>query len=173
LYDTTQDDLYKLMIRVASHTQGIRRRRKFGSKPPVHRKQDDEVAALERWLRAKAARLSRGERLITYKELRRILETFDYYLENPMGNSIDIVRHETVTKGIFRRKTIVVSKRIGNIGWPGENREMAKKEVRRIREICHLREEDGVDSDSFYDYVLVIDSFVNKYRKVLRALAKV
>lgn len=33
-------------------------------------------------------------------------------------------------------------------------------------------DEDGVDSHSFYETGLVVDSFVRKYRRVLRKLAR-
>lgn len=64
-----------------------------------------------------------------------------------------------------------VRRRIGNVPWPGETREMGIRDIKKVREICRLREEDGIDSVSFYDYMVVVDSFVNRYRKVLRRLA--
>jgi hypothetical protein len=77
-----------------------------------------------------------------------------------------------VTRQHSLTREVRVSKRIGNIGWPGESREVGIKELKRVREICRLREQDGVDSDSFYSYSVVVDSFVNRYRTVLRRLAK-
>jgi hypothetical protein len=69
-------------------------------------------------------------------------------------------------------REVQVSKRVGNIPWPGENREVAIKELKKVREICRLREEDGTDSTSFYFYAAVVDAFVNRYRTVLRRLAR-
>jgi death-on-curing protein len=170
LFDTSQGELYDLMVAIADHSfaakhdKRIRARRRGVS--------DGEVDAVARWLRGRADRVRRGEKIITYRELRNILKDFDYHLENPNDNSIDIVRHETIKKGLLPRREVQVSKRIGNIPWPGENREVALKEIKKVRAICRLREEDGINSDSFYSYSVVVDSFVNRYRTVLRRLAK-
>jgi hypothetical protein len=113
-----------------------------------------------------------GKRSSPIESSGNILKDFGYHLENPKDNSIDIVRHETKVKGLLSPREVRVSKRIGNIPWPGKNREVGVKDLKRVREICRLREEDGVDSDSFYSYSAVVDSFVNRYRAVLRRLAK-
>jgi hypothetical protein len=44
--------------------------------------------------------------------------------------------------------------------------------IKHVRQICQLREEDGVDSDAFYDSTALIDSFVNTYRRTLNKLAR-
>jgi death-on-curing protein len=133
---------------------------------------DDEINVVTRWIRERSDRIRRGEKIITYRELRNILKSFGYHLENPKDNGIDIVRHEIVTKGFFSKRQIQVSKRLGCMSWPGENREVGIREVKRIREMCRLREVDGTDSNSFYFYEAVVDSFVNRYRTVLRRLAR-
>ncbi len=170
LFDTNQGDLYRLMLGIADHSFTATHDRRVKTKRRVSA--DAEVDAVARWLRDRADRVRRGEKIITYRELRNILRDFGYYLENPHDNSIDIVRYETVRKGILSRREVQLAKRIGNIGWPGENREVGVKELKRVREICRLREQDGVDSESFYSYSVVVDSFVNRYRTVLRRLAK-
>jgi hypothetical protein len=48
------------------------------------------------WLRSRADRVLRGEKIITYRDLKRILESFDYSLENPKNNSIDVVRYNAL-----------------------------------------------------------------------------
>lgn len=172
LYHTSQQDLYNLMLDVADHTiTGRPDKRARNPKPRKHA--DDEVAAIAKWLAWRAHKVTKGERLVTYRELRRILEQFGYYLTTTKGSSIDIVKYETKTKGFINRQPVKVSKKIGNIGWPGESREVGISEIKRIREICRLTEDDGVDSDAFYFSDVVIDSFVNRYRKLLNRLAKV
>jgi death-on-curing protein len=172
LYNTSQDDLYDLMLQVADHTLGVRLDKRARSKTPDRLSHDEEVAELTRWLQQRCARVTRGEHVITYRQLKQILAQFDYHLESPRGNSIDVVRYADVTKGFIAKRTVRERKRIGNISWPGEGTEVGVKEIKRIRELCRLREEDGVDSDAFYSYTAVIDYFVNHYRKVLARLAK-
>jgi len=170
LFDTNQGDLYELMVGIADHSFAAKHDKRIKAKSKVTA--DDEVYVVARWLRDRADRVRRGERIITYRELRNILKSFDYHLEGPKDNKIDVVRHETVTKGFLSRREVQVSKRVGSIPWPGENREVGIKELKKVREICRHREEDGTDSTSFYFYTVIVDSFVNRYRTLLRRLAR-
>ena len=172
LYNTSQRDLYTLMIDLAAHRLGMprdthRRRRPMDLTPDV------EVEAIIQWLLKRTSQVVRGEKQISYREFRNILHRFGYGLGKPKNNSIDIIRTETKTKGILRKKNIEVTKRIGNIPYPGERREVGVRHIKYVREICGLREEDGVDSEAFYSYTDVIGGFVNRYRRVLRDLARV
>ncbi len=173
LFHTFQNDLYGLMIKVASHTLGVRIDKRAKRPKVRYCSADDEVEAITNWLEDRADRVRRGERQITYRDLRRILERFGYHLENPDNNMIEIVKYTEEKKGWIRRRVEPVRTHMGTIGWPGENREMYIKDIKKVRQICRLREEDGVDSDAFYSDTAIIDSFVNRYRAVLRRLAKV
>ena len=172
LFHTSQNELYELMLRVASHElfgRPSKRERRPRRAPPA----DHEVAKIAEWLKERADRVKRGERQITYRELRRVLERFDYFLVHPKGNAIEIVKKVEERRGLFPRRTVSVNKHIDTIPWPGESRQMAVSDIKKVRNICRLREEDGVDSDAFYDDTAVIDTFVNRYRSVLRRLARV
>ena len=171
LFDTAYNDLHTFIIRVADHSLGMRRPRRGRAKQRT-RQTDEEVDAIVRWLEKRAHRLTRGERRITWRELERILKGFGYHLEEPAGNKIGIYKHEEVKGGLLKRTTKKVRKKIGTVGWPGDNRDIAISEIKKVREICGLREQDGVDSESFYGYATVVDGFINHYRKLLRALAK-
>jgi hypothetical protein len=98
--------------------------------------------------------------------------SFGFVLENVRHNSIDIVKYEEVEKGLFAKRIVQKRTRIGTIGWPGEGTEVAVRDLKHIREMCLLCEENGVDSDAFYFYMAVVDYFVNHYRKVLGRLAR-
>lgn len=171
VFDTSQDELYSLMIRVADHSIAIKQdpRRK---RPATRPSPDKEVEAIDDWIRRRASKVTRGERQITYKELRRILESFDYSLKNPKKNLIDIIRYEKTTKGLFHKRTETIEKHIGAIDFPGDNLFVSMKVLKLTRKICKLTEEDGVDSTAFYDEAAVVDSFVNRYRTILRKLAR-
>jgi len=45
------------------------------------------------------------------------------------------------------------------------------KQVKHIRQMLKLCEEDGVTRDAFYSKGVRVDSFINEYRLVLRKLA--
>lgn len=171
LYDTSQRELYDLMLRVASHT--IAGQPDKRASVPKQYDADEEVERLGRWLKDRANRIQRGEKQITYREMRRILGRFGFHLVNPKKNSIDVVRFVEEGKGLLKRKKVTVQKHVGNIGWPGENVQMSIGSIKNVRKLCHLCEEDGIDSDAFYSDTAVIDSFVNRYRSVLRRLARV
>lgn len=74
--------------------------------------------------------------------------------------------------GISGRRQETIKKRVGNMSWLGKGHELAFNEIRTVRGICRPAEEDGVDSESFYNYVVVVDSFVNRSRTTLRRLAR-
>lgn len=173
LFGANQNDIYQMILSVAAHTITDRRqpRRRKLSKA-LRPDPDAEVAAISEWLHQRAKRLRRGEKEITYRELRKILQRFGYDLVDPKGNSIDIVRHVEEHKGLLGRKKIVVAKHVGNIPFPGDTRIAGMRHIKYVRELCNLREEDGVDTESFYNEGAVIDGFVNKYRTVLRRLAR-
>lgn len=169
VFNTSQDEMFEFMLKVASHglIMPDRRARRPRRQPTA----DQEVDKISDWLIGRCARVRRGEHQISYRELRRILERFGFLLVKPKHNSIEIVK-EVQQRTLFGR-LLTKQKHIATIGWPGEHRDMSISEIKKVRTICHLREEDGVDSDAFYDNTAVIDSFVNRYRTLLRRLAKV
>lgn len=173
LFHTAQNDLYDLMLNVASHTLGVRTDKRAKNPKMNRMSSDEEVEHIIRWIRGRADRLRRGERQISFRDLKRILERFDYLLERPNNNMIDIVRYVEEKKGWLSSRVVRVRKHIGTVGWPGDNRIIPVGEIKKVRKICKLREEDGVDSDAFYNETALIDSFVNRYRTVLRRLARV
>jgi death-on-curing protein len=171
LYGTSQQELYELMLKVASHTITGQPDKRAAN--PKQYDSDEEVRRLARWLGERTSRIRKGERQITYREMRRILGRFGYQLINPKKNSIDVVRLVEEEKGLLRRRKATVQKHIGTIGWPGEHHEMGIGSIKNVRKLCGLCEEDGIDSESFYNDTAVIDGFVNRYRSVLRKLARV
>lgn len=172
LWGTDQADLYGMTLAVADHSLGVRALTRGKPKPQAKRSADDEVSAITEWITRRCARLTRGERPITYRVLKRILESFGFALDGLDRNFIEVARYVEKPSGLFRRGTRLERTHITTIGWPGENREVGVSEIKRIRRILGLTESDGVDSDTFYDRAAVIDSYVNRYRKTLRRLGR-
>lgn len=171
LFNTSQRELYEFMLRVASHT--IAGQLDKRAKNPKTYDADEEVERTAKWLKDRSDRVRKGERNITYRHLRRILETFGFHLENPKNNSIEVLKTVEVEKGVIRRRKVHIKKHIGSIGWPGENHDVPIGTLKRVRRMCGLCEENGIDSEAFYNDADIVDSFVNKYRSVLRRLARV
>ncbi len=168
LVGTKEKDLYKLVIDVANHNLCEKENDKSNR---IRCKPDEEVECITDWLRKRAKRVKRGEKQITYRQLRAILRAHGYDLKNPNGNAIDIVRVTQRRKSLFDSTPVTEYKKVSAIGYPGEGKFVAVSAIKTVRKICRLTEEDGVDSDSFYSNDNPIDEFVNRYRTILRKLA--
>jgi death-on-curing family protein len=169
----SQADLYDLMIAIADHQLAFekdRRRRAVGAGRPSP---DEEVESIYRWLRERAPRIERGEKVITYRQLRQALAGHGIEVEVVDGNRADLVRYEDRTTGFLRRRTERVRVRLGTVGYRNEGTALSKSEMKAIRQVCGLTEERGVDSRAFYSTGVVVDTFVCKYRRVLQRLAHV
>lgn len=167
-----QAELYEMIIALADHRIG---RFVHGKKAVPKPTADDDVAALAYWLSKRVKKPRRGEKQITYRELRKILHRFGYDLRVPVGgrgNLRDVIKIETRAVGLFRRRVETSEKRIGTTGYRDEGTFLALGDIKKVRQLCRLREEDGVDSDAFYDDEAVIDAFINRYRTILRRLAR-
>lgn len=171
LHATKENELYQLMLGIAAHTLGIRADPRRPDRPLSRRSADEEVQAIKTWLSRRATKVTRGERPMTYRQLRHVLARFRISLENPHSNSIDVVRDEVIRSGLLRKQKNVRS-RLGTIGYRDEGTEVSIKDVKNVRKMCECTEEDGVDSEAFYGDAEVIDACVNRYRTVLRRLAK-
>jgi death-on-curing protein len=165
LWGVGKDDLYDFILSTARHAI-VAWVYKDGGRPRKGLEGSDaEVFAMADWFARHSAPVKRGEREITFRELKRILNRFGYTLANPLNNSIKVLR---LVDGDGPTQT----KHIDTIGYPRETGIVPVHTLKRVRERCLLREEDGVDTESFYDQYAVIDAFVNKYRMTLRRLAK-
>jgi len=166
LWGTNEEQLYDFILAVANHGVAEWVTRQLGLKleyEPGEGRTEIEVRAIATWLAHHAEPVRRGEeRIITYKELRKILRRFGYELENPADSYIHVVHYGPDGR----------SKSIDTIWYPGDAREVSISAIKRVREKCGLTEEDGIDSKVFYGrHAIPIDSFINRYRLVLRRLA--
>jgi death-on-curing protein len=163
LDNVTRKELYDLMVDIAKHTVSG-----TGTKGIVKTDfWDLEVSAIAGWIQARVRKLTKGERVITYRQLYRILERFGFRMGDKKSNKMEVLRQ---TKGLFGG---VKFECVYKIACPRDSLIVSMNELKRIREVLELRESDGVDSTSFYDTQSVIDSFVHQHRMVLRSLAKV
>jgi death-on-curing protein len=153
------------MLRVASHG--------FAEQHGNRDQSDYEVVQMARWLRQKTRRVERGERIVTFRELKRILLNRGFDFEDLRDNSIELIRYEDEKTFFGFGKTKRVRKRIMRMSYPGDGAEVGRDMLRELRMRCGLTNEDGVDSAAFYTGMRDPDFFVSRYRGTLRRLAKV
>lgn len=168
----TQDEFFNMILGVATHQIVHTGRNKKSTSKDSKPHPDEEVEALTRWIKEKAIPIRRGDKQITYRDLRKILKRFNCELDNPKGNSIDIIciRKLKQRKG-FTTETIEVRKKVWNITYRGENAIVPINVIKDVRNVCKLREEDGITSETFYSEGDIINSFINIHRTLLRKLA--
>lgn len=167
---TKQNELFRLMIAVADHSI-VRNSVKIGRETesvPRRGTADEEVEAIAAWFRPRVVPITRGETPITYRELRQILTNFKFMLYPRSNRKMDVCAMET-RRRLF--KTSKHHKTLMAISWPGDGRTVPMPEVKHIRQMLKLCEEDGVTRDAFYSKGVRVDSFINEYRLVLRKLA--
>lgn len=171
LNETSRSDLFDLAIACADHklldgTINVRLSRQQRKSP------DAEIHALSAWIRKRSNRLVKGQRQITYRELRRILSSFGFELdqESNAGNSAGI--YKTIEVPRLLRKARIERKRIGAIGYHSEGAFVSITDIKRVRALCEIDEAHGVDDSSFYDQSAVVDAFIAKYQRTLRRLAR-
>ena len=163
---TNQDLLYSWMKKVAAHKIVRGRRRRDMS--------DAEVLEMSRWVGKRTRKVKRGERVITFRELRKVLRVHGYELNNKKKNYIDVIGRRTRTEktGLFKKKEIEEEFRVCHMVYHGEGTEVGKAALKTLRQKCGLTEEDGCDSEMFYSSQRPIDAFIAQFQKTLRRLAR-
>jgi death-on-curing protein len=168
----TQDEFFKMILDVATHQLVQTDRNKKPTSKDSKPTPDEEVEALTRWIDAKSIPVKRGEKQVTYRDLRRILRRFNCELDNPKGNSIDVIciRTKKQRQG-FTTREIEVRQRVWSIPYRGENSVVSIDVIKAVRSRCQLCEENGITSETFYSEGDIINAFINRHRTLLRKLA--
>jgi death-on-curing protein len=167
LAGVAEADLYNLVITISIHAVATGKKK---SKHAVDRPcPDDEISAVSGWIRANSRSIQRGERQITYRQLRQILEHFGYVLKNPKGNAIDIYRREKSWGLLLRPSEVQI--RIGSIPFPGDGTIVSVKDIKYVRKLCRLVPDHGVDTEDFYGEGQPLDAFIIQHRDILHRLA--
>ncbi len=92
LYRTTKTELYQFMISIADHSIGLRLDPRRPDKVPGRRSADEEVAAIDGWLRRRVEKIRRGEKPISYRNLRQALTPLGFELGTIDSNSIEVLK---------------------------------------------------------------------------------
>lgn len=134
---------------------------------------DPEVKYISWFLRKNTRIADKKSHTITFRQLRRILNRYEYDLDNPSGNYIDIVKIETINKGLpFFKKHETKKTKVGQIGFPRWSAQVKKSAIKSVREATKLTDKNGVDSASFFHGVDDMQSLIATYHKPLMNLGK-
>ena len=145
----------------------IRDRKAF---KPYSKFEDGEIRFLAQYFQKNTCPVEEKSYVTTYNELNRNLRDFGFCLDNPHGNSIDVVRIEKRASLLgFSTKRERRSK-AGEIGFPGWTREVSQKDMNHIYKCTGLGASDGLDRRVPYLEAPPLSSLINEYRDVLEQL---
>ena len=134
---------------------------------------DPEIRYVAHFLRKNTRDIDKRNYFITYRELKTILNNFDYDLTNPNGNYIDIVKCEKATNLLERILSGKKTKqtKVAQIGFPGWTKQVNKGAITTVRRSTQLTHEYGYDSQTFFNGLDDMRSLLNLYQDALRGLA--
>ena len=132
--------------------------------------EDPEVRYISWYLKHNSRRTDNTHHTITYRDLDTILKTYDFFLDEPSGNRIN------VSKKILKRKLLGGGhrekiERVCRIGFPGWSRQVSKQDVKNIRRQLRLTSEYGIDSAAFYKNADNMRGLIASYEGALKRLA--
>ena len=158
----SQNELFKFTLQIAQHRL-----------VPLHYDQlaDREVHEIAQWIKSHSRRMEKGERMIPWLRLKRILNNFDCE-STPApsrGNRLDIYRKVRSRGLLGRKKTRML---YTQVAWSGDGADVQPNTLNRIRHALELDETHGIDSRVFYDAEAEPDEFIQAYRTVLRRLSR-
>ena len=152
--NATEEELYNLLLTVAAH--GLQ----DSAGNAVHGS-DAEMLCIAQWLLGHLRAVQKQERSRKWNKFRQILNGYGCASNVLSGNKINIVR--TIDGVLLKTQ----------VGYRSEGTDVQINAVKKVRRDLQLDEEHGYPSDIFYRQDAKIPEFINKYRTLLRRLAKV
>ncbi len=160
-------ELEKIAIRVADHKLDLYRRYR-----PYKKDNDGEIYFVSEYFRKNTRNIDKRYYIITYHQLNSILSQFNFKIDNPHKNYIDVIRIEKRRKLLGLGEGYTSEKRVGTIGFPGWTKEVPIKEMKAIRKYTGLTPKHGFDSEVFYRGAEPLKSLINEYGGMLKRLSK-
>ncbi|MBK1699078.1 type II toxin-antitoxin system death-on-curing family toxin [Rhodovibrio salinarum] len=133
---------------------------------------DPEIKTIHWFLKGNTRKLDTRFYSITYARLKKTLNRFGFDLQNPSGNTIDVVRIEERRRvfGIVGPKEKVGVK-VAQIGFPSWTKEVGQGAIKTVREKTGLTAKKGVDSATFFKDEDPVHCLIAKYQEPLISLA--
>lgn len=160
---TTQDDLFKWTIRVASH--------RLNPENFAGDLNDIEVQAMTTWLIETSRQVDHTNRVINAGPLQKRLVELGCEVHK-VGTKIRVRRMVSADQGFWGRSKEVALNY--SVPYMGDGRQVSRTQLRELRKALHFTEDDGYDSAAFFGSDKTpTDEFIGRYRKTLKRLAKV
>jgi len=165
----THKELEQMILRIATHTlvDTLSLKLKNICQQNAH---DSQITAISLYMQPYISSIKRGERPISYRRLEEILKRYGYLLKNRDARHVEVFKR-IERKRLFSSKLDIHEQKITTITYHGPSETVGWDTIKHVRKECELREEDGCDSNSFYNDADIIDGFINNYRKILYRLA--
>lgn len=132
-----------------------------------------EVDYIQWYLKKHTRKIDKRQYLVSYRELKKLLLKHGFELLNPSGNTIGIYKRKAPLK-IFGKKISndeVRYQKVGTIPFPGDNKEVSKPDLKKVRELTGLTDLKGYDSQVFFKDLSPLSQLLLKYEEPLRRLA--
>jgi death-on-curing protein len=122
---------------------------------------------MARFLKRNTRNIDLKSKTITYNALNTILNSRGLRIENPKGNRIDLVRHNSLDP----EAPIGKPKRIAHIGFHGWSKQVSQRDIDIVREASRLDARHGYDSQAFFNGLDDPLTLIKKYKEPLERLA--
>ncbi len=137
----------------------------------LRRRNDAEVRFIADFFRRNTRRIDKRDYIVTFNQLRAILQRFGFDLDDPSGNFIHVIRETEMIRGsIFRKRKEIERQKILKIGFPGWTKEVSRKDLRRIRKETALDSKHEIDSQVFFKGEEPLEALIPRYHGVLLRL---
>lgn len=164
---TDKKTLENMMVEIAERKFDARR---FEELKSNHHVDDATVMYVAKFLSKNSRKTDHKEYLVTYRELNAILARYNFRLDDPDRNYINLYRIEKKRR-LLSRQEFEEKKFILQIGFPGWGREVHQSAVKSVRVAAGLTADRGIDSRAFYRGVDDLDFLLAEYHANLRSLA--
>jgi death-on-curing family protein len=160
---TTQDELFKWTIRVASH--------RLNPDNFIGDINDIEVQSMTDWLVQKSRQVDHTNRMINSGPLQKRLVVLGCEVQKS-GTKLRIRRMVPTESSRWGKPKFVALN--FSIPFMGDGRQVSRAQLRELRRTLRFTEDDGYDSTAFFGADKTpTDEFISRYRKTLKRLAKV
>lgn len=164
--DRSQKDFEDLAVRVAE--SGLEDYSQFEK---FHRdRHDQEIKFVSHFIKKSTRKTDNKYYVITYAQLRDILERLGFEIEEPDNDCIRVVKdvEEKWLLGLRRKK---VKKTFITLPFHTWKSEVGRRSISRIRRACNLGSENGVDSEVFFRGRDPMSTFIQTFEGPLRRLS--
>jgi death-on-curing protein len=160
-----QADWESLTVAVASSSLRDRYRKDYdliGEGP------DKEVRFISTFIRKNTRRIEgSGYRSLTFKELDARIRQHGYELDEPSGNKISVFRVQKSGLLFWKKSSRI---RLGTVGYPGDKKQVSRGDLKRVRELCQLTRDYGIDDSVFFEGTEPMYHIISEFEGPLRRL---